>query len=95
MIPEIVANAKPGASLSVVALHYAEVPVNFMLVLMKELQLVGAMAYPDDYTRSLELLAARDMSPMVTHHFALERFHDALEVAQDPSRGGKVMMAIG
>jgi threonine dehydrogenase-like Zn-dependent dehydrogenase len=94
VIPEIVANAKPNARISVVALHRNDVPVNFMLVMMKQLHLVGAMEYPDDYTRTLELIRNRDMSPMVTHRFPLARFHDALDVARDPAAGGKIMIEL-
>lgn len=94
IIPEIIANAKPNARISVVALHRNEVPVNFMLVMMKQLHIVGAMDYPDDYTRTLELIASRDVRPMLTHHFPLARFHDALEVARDPSAGGKIMIEL-
>ncbi len=92
IIPDIVGNAKPNATVSVVALHRSEVSVNFMLVMMKQLHIVGAMEYPDDYTRTLELLAARDMSPMATHHFPLEQFDEALAVARDPNAGGKIVV---
>ena len=91
VIPEIVANAKPDARVSIVALHRGEVPVSFLLVMMKQLHLVGAMEYPDDYTRTLELLSKRDLRPMLTHHFALEQFHEALAVAKNPAEGGKIM----
>lgn len=94
VIPEIVANAKPNARLSVVAVHRSEVPVSFLFVMMKQLHIVGAMEYPDDYTRTLELLGSRDMSPMVTHRFPLDRFDEALGVARDPSAGGKVMIEL-
>jgi threonine dehydrogenase-like Zn-dependent dehydrogenase len=94
VIPEIVANAKPNARVSIVALHRSEVPVNFLLVMMKQLHLVGAMEYPEDYTRTLDLLSTRDMRPLVTHHFALEHFHEALAVAKDPTVGGKIMIEV-
>jgi threonine dehydrogenase-like Zn-dependent dehydrogenase len=64
------------------------------MVMMKQLELVGAMEYPDDYTRTLELLGKRDMRPMLTHHFALERFDEALAVARDPAAGGKIMIEV-
>jgi threonine dehydrogenase-like Zn-dependent dehydrogenase len=94
VIPEIVANARPSARVAVVALHRGDVPVNFLMVMMKQLELVGAMEYPDDYTRTLELLGNRDMRPMLTHHFALERFDEALAVARDPAAGGKIMIEV-
>ncbi|HJO22963.1 MAG: zinc-binding dehydrogenase [Myxococcota bacterium] len=92
VIPDIIANARPGARLSVVALHRQEVPVNFMLVMMKELQITGAIEYPDDYTQSLDVLRETDVSPMVTHRFPLERFDEALGVARDPKVAGKVVI---
>jgi threonine dehydrogenase-like Zn-dependent dehydrogenase len=78
----------------VVALHDQPVPVHFLLVMMKQLTLRGAMEYPDDYAETLALLARRDLSPMISHRFPLTRFHDALEVARDPSAGGKVMIQL-
>ncbi len=78
--------------MSIVALHYEEVAISFLLVMLKQLTLRGAMEYPDDYGRTLDVLCRRDLSPMITHRFPLERFHEGLEVARDPQRGGKVMI---
>jgi threonine dehydrogenase-like Zn-dependent dehydrogenase len=95
LIQELTANARRGARLSVVALHRTPVEVNFLLVLMRELQINGAMEYPAEFGRSLEVLERDDLSAMITHRFPLERFHDALAVARDASRAGKVMIEIG
>ena len=92
VLEQIPAQAKAGARVSIVALHYAPVPVNFLLVMMKQLTLRGAMEYPDDYARTIDLLGRRDLSPMITHRFPLDRFHEALEVARNPQLGGKVMV---
>ena len=94
VIQQVVANARRGARLSVVALHRAPIEVSFLLVLMRELQITGAMEYPDDFTRSLELLATADLTPMITHRFPLERFPEAVAAAQDASAAGKVMVEI-
>jgi hypothetical protein len=32
---------------------------------------------------------------MISHHFPLERFADALAVARDPRAGGKVLIDLG
>ena len=72
--------------ISVVALHRGEVPVNFMLLMAKQLTIAGSMAYPADYEAMLRMLARADLTPMITHRFPLERFHDALAVAR--SAGG-------
>ena len=95
VIPKILQHAKGEARLSVVALHGQEIPVNFLLVMIKQLMIRGAMEYPEDYTDSLELLARWDLSPMISHRFPLERFQEALAVARDPQAGGKVLIDLG
>ena len=95
VIPQVLQHAKGEARLAVVALHDGELPVNFLLVMMKQLTIRGAMEYPEDYTDSLDLLARRDLSPMICHRFPFERFHEALAVARDPQAGGKVLIDLG
>jgi len=95
VLEQIPARAKANARVAVVALHYAPIPVSFLLVMLKQLTLRGAMDYPDDYGRTIELLGRRDVSAMVTHRFPLERFDEALEVARDPRLGAKVMVDAG
>jgi threonine dehydrogenase-like Zn-dependent dehydrogenase len=92
VLQQIPRRAKSNVRVSIVALHYEEVPINFLLVMMKQLTLRGAMEYPDDYGRTLEVLSRRDLSPMITHRFPLEQFQEGLEVARDPRQGGKVMI---
>ena len=94
VIPQIIQQAKAKARLSVVALH-DERPVNFLLVMIKQLTIRGAMEYPDDYNDAIDLLARRDLSPMISHRFPLERFAEAFAVAKDPQAGGKVLVEIG
>ena len=92
VIGEILAHAKAEARLAVVALHRAPIPVSFLLVMMKQLTLRGAMEYPADFSQTLALLGRRDLSPLITHRFPLERFAEALATAQDAERAGKVMI---
>lgn len=92
VIPAILQNAKGEARLSVVALHDEPRPVHFLLVMMKQLTLRGAMEYPKDYGETLALLARHDLSPMISHRFPLTRFAEAFAVAKDPRSGGKVMI---
>jgi threonine dehydrogenase-like Zn-dependent dehydrogenase len=95
VIPDILQHAKGEARLSVVALHGTAIPVNFLLVMIKQLTIRGAMEYPEDYTDMLDLLARWDLSPMISHRFPLERFPEAFEIARDPQAGGKVLIEIG
>ncbi len=92
VITDVIARARPEARLAVVALHRAPVEVNFLLVMMKQLTVRGAMEYPTDYTEMIRLLERRDLSAMITHRFPLSRFPEAFAVARDPETGGKVMI---
>ena len=92
VIAGVLQHAKGEARLSVVALHDEPRPVSFLLVMMKQLTIRGAMEYPEDYGAALALLSRRDLSPLISHRFPLEQFHDALAVARDPQAGGKVMI---
>jgi threonine dehydrogenase-like Zn-dependent dehydrogenase len=94
VISQVIGSARRGARLSIVALHRTPIEVDFLLVLMRELQINGAMEYPEDFARGIDLLARHDLSPMITHRFPLERFHEALDVARDPSVAGKVMVEV-
>lgn len=92
VIHQVLEHARRRARLSVVALHYEPIEISFLSVLMRELQITGAMEYPDDFGRCLDLLADHDLSPMITHHFPLEQLPEAFAVARDPQVAGKVMI---
>lgn len=92
VIEQTIANAKSGARLSIVALHRTPLPVSFLLVMMKQLQIVGSMGYPDDWSDALRLISNTDLSSMITHRYPLAEFHDALAAARQKDRGAKVMI---
>jgi len=95
LIGQVIAHAKSNVRLAVVGLHRQEVPVNFLIVMMKQMRIVGSMAQPDDWNDMLELLTRVDLSPMITHRYPLNEFQQGLEVAQQPDQGAKVMIQIG
>ena len=92
VLSQIIERAKPHSRVSIVALHRQPIEVNFMIVMMKQMTLQGAMEYPDRYEDTLELLERRDLSPMITHRFGLDDFLEAFDVAQCPDAGAKVMI---
>ncbi len=94
VLSQIIERAGPRARVSVVALHRQAIEVNFMTVMMKQMTLQGAMEYPDRFEDMIELLSRRDLSPMITHRFRLEEFHEAFAIALSPDAGAKVMIQI-
>ena len=89
---DIVDQSKPGAHISIPALHREVFPLNLMTVLMKQLQIRGSMEYPDDFSQTIELLSKVDLSAIITHKFSLDEFDAALAVARDVEVAGKVMI---
>ena len=94
VITQILQQAKALARLSVVALHSQEIPVNFLLVMIKQLTIRGAMEYPEDFTRMIRLLERTDLSMMISDRFGLDDAVDALALAESGESAGKVMVEI-
>jgi len=92
VLPKLLESAKRGSRISVVAIHHETTPVAFLNVMMKELTILGSIEYPPDWNDMLNLLERWELSPMITHRFPLERFHDALAVARDQRDCGKVLL---
>jgi len=94
VLQQVIEHAAPEARVSIVALHRGETPVDLIALLMKQMRLQGAMEYPENYEQMLEMLARRDLRPMITHRFGLDDFLEAFEVAGSPDAGAKVMIEI-
>lgn len=92
VVSDIVTHARPGARLAIVAVHHGDIPISALLVMMKELTIRGAMEYPARFEDALELLARRDLSPMVTHRFGVAEFPDAVALLQSSKECGKVLV---
>jgi len=95
ILPDLLVRAKSGARIVVVALHRRPQEVDFMWVMAKQLSILGSMAYPDDYSEMVRMLAEVDLSPAITHRLPLTRIDEALALARDPSRAGKVLIEPG
>ncbi len=93
VITAMVQHAKKRACLSIVGLHYADVPTSYLLVMMKELTICGAIEYPDRFESGLDLLERRDLSELVTHRFALGDFDAALATLRSGD-AGKVLVTM-
>lgn len=95
VLTDIIDRAGTGAHISVVALHYTPVPVNFLSVLMKELVIRGSINYPERFSDAIELLQRRDLSALITDRFPLTEIDAALEKLSGSKECGKVMIEMG
>ena len=96
VLEQAIALARPGARVVVVGVHKAPIQFNPLDLLIKELHLIGSMAYPNEFPAVIEMLASGkvDVSALISHEYDLEDFMQALAVAQDPQQAVKVMINI-
>lgn len=95
VITDFVGHARVDARMSVVALHYEPVQTNFLLVMAKQLTIRGSIEYPSRFASGIEMLARRDLSPLITDRVSLDRFDDALGLLAGSKDCGKVMVTMG
>jgi len=95
VITEVLQRGRVGGRLSVVALHYAPIPTNYLMVMMKQFSIFGSMEYPRRFEDAIDLLARRDLSSVITHRVPLARFDDALGVLRGAADCGKILVTMG
>lgn len=94
VLSDVINHAAPGANVAVVALHFKPVPVNFLLVMMKQLTLRGSIEYPARFADALDLLARRDLSRLITDRYPLASFPEALARLEGAQDCGKVLVTV-
>ena len=86
--------AKPGATLGIVGVHKAAVPVDFAAVMSKELTIVGSMGYPDEiFEVTADLVANwQKYAVIVSHTVPFANVAHALDLAGRPGAADKVIV---
>ena len=94
VLQEITTTARKGARIVVVGVHFAPIEFNMTNFLIRELQLIASMAYPDEFPEVMAMLlsGAIDVTPMISHRFPLSRFDEAFAQAQQADKAVKVMV---
>lgn len=91
---QMISLAKMQARLVVVGVHKASASIDLVSVLSKELSIKGAMAYPEEFPEVLSMLETLgdEVAALITHHFPLSQFDQALAMARDTDHAIKVMI---
>ena len=86
--------ARQGARIVVVGLHKQPVNLDLTNVLLRELQIVGSMAYPNEFPAVIDMLKSGsiDTALLVSHHYPLSDFPRALQQAREADRAAKVLV---
>jgi 2-desacetyl-2-hydroxyethyl bacteriochlorophyllide A dehydrogenase len=88
--------ARRGRLVLVADPHHAALTA-LRLVMLRELEVLGALAYDDEFDAAIALLAEGtvDLSPLVTHRFALADLAQAFAAQMDAETAVKVLVAPG
>jgi threonine dehydrogenase-like Zn-dependent dehydrogenase len=94
VLEQAIAIARQGATIAVVGVHKSPIQLHPVNLLIKELHLVGAMAYPEEFPLVIDLLNSGkvNLDPLVSHRFGLDKFEDALAIARQPDQAAKVIV---
>jgi 2-desacetyl-2-hydroxyethyl bacteriochlorophyllide A dehydrogenase len=96
VLEQAIGLAREGATIVVLGVHKAPIEFHPLTLLIKELRLVGSMAYPSEFPQVIDMLqgGAVDIAPLISHRFELKDFHQALAVARDPDQAVKVLITM-
>ena len=91
---QIVGGAKTGARVVVLGVHKQPAQLDLLSLLMRELVVVGSMAYPDEFPDVIDMLRGGevDVEPLISHRFPLSQFDRALAQARDSGGAAKVLV---
>lgn len=94
VIQSAVTMAKKGATIGVVAVHKAPVPVDFLSLMSNEITVLGSMGYPDEIFDVTEDLIAnwQKYARIVSHTIPFDRVDEALATASTPGAADKIVV---
>lgn len=86
--------AGAGSRVCLTGLHKEAASVDLVMLLAKEVSVIPAMGYEQEFGEVIAMLASGKLDPtvMVTHHFALSDIQDAFAMARDTNNAIKVMI---
>jgi (R,R)-butanediol dehydrogenase / meso-butanediol dehydrogenase / diacetyl reductase len=90
----IVNSAGPGSRICLTGVHKEPATVDLVSLLAKEVSIIPAMGYEDEFDQVFGMLRSGVVDPgiLVTHEFPLGEIHEAFSVARDTEQAIKVMI---
>ena len=94
VIGSAVTMAKRGATIGVVAVHKAPVPVDFLSLMSNEITILGSMGYPDEiFDVTSDLVANwQKYARIVSHTIPFDQVNEALVTASTPGAADKIVV---
>ena len=90
----IVQIAGPGSRICLTGVHKEAATVDLVMLLAKELSIVAALAYEEEFDEVIAILRRGEINPasMITHRFPLSQIESAFSAARDTEHAIKVMI---
>ena len=90
----IVQIAGPGSRICLTGVHKEAATVDLVMLLAKELSIVAALAYAQEFDEVIAILRRGEINPasMITHRFPLSQIESAFSAARDTEHAIKVMI---
>lgn len=90
----IVSIAGPGSRICLTGVHKEAATVDLVMLLAKEVAIIPAMGYDNEFEEVFAMLLSGKINPsvMVSHHFPLSEIQAAFAMARDPQNAIKVMI---
>lgn len=97
VLHDAIAHARDLARITVASVYKQPLALDFTLLQVKELELIGTMCYPDEFGAALAMLAsgAFDAAAMISHRFSLDDVVAAYRIAADPQASAKILVTPG
>ena len=86
--------AGPRSRICLTGVHKKPVSLDLMMMLAKEVSVIPALGYENEFNEVLAILESGKFDPtiMISHHFPLSEIHTAFEMARDTENALKVMI---
>lgn len=90
----IVAMAGPGSRICLTGVHKEPATVDLVMLLAKEVSIIPAMGYENEFDEVIEMLHSGKIDPttMITHRFPLSEITAAFTMAKDTNNAIKVII---
>ena len=95
-VDTVLAAAKRGAKLGVVAVHKEPISMDFMNVMSNELTIVGSMGYPSEIFEVTKDIVDNweKYQVIISHTFDFDDLQDALQCVATPGAADKVIITL-
>ncbi|CAB1370094.1 Alcohol dehydrogenase, zinc-binding domain protein [Denitratisoma oestradiolicum] len=97
LLQQTVEMCRSGTRIVIVAVYRQPVAIDMVMVMAKEIELTGSIAYPDDEFQEVIGMLGKgevDTSTLITHRFPFDQAMAAFAQAKDTASALKVMVSI-